>query len=204
MTIAELYEEMIELPRAIRFPIELIPPEGFDPEDPATWPKTSGRLEYVQGRLLYMPPCADVQQYIVADVVRILTSWVAGHPEFVVGTNEAGMHLNGATRAADAAVWRRADVGAPRGKLQRVPPLLAVEVAGEEEDEQMLREKARWYLDAGVQLVWLVLPDSREVVAISSAGEQRCGAGTSLPAHAALPDLTPRAGDFFQQLSAGA
>lgn len=198
---AERYEETIVLPRAVRFPVELIPPDGFDEERPETWPRVTGRLECVKGRLLYMPPSGDVQQDTVTDVVITLGAWVRSHPTFVLGTNEAGMRLGGATRAADAAIWRRADAGARHGGLRRVPPLLAVEVAGTDEDEAALRDKAGWYLGAGVRAVWLILPDSREVVVVTAGGERRYSIGEILPAHAELPELIPRVGDFFVQLS---
>ena len=202
VTIAERYEETIPVPRAIRFPVELIPPEGFDPDRIETWPKVEGRLEYVNGRLLYMPPCGDLQQDTVTDIVIALGSWVRAHPEFVVGTNEAGMLLRGNARGADAAIWRRSELGAYEHKFRRVPPLLAVKVAGEDEDEAVLRDKAAWYLGAGVQVVWIVLPEQREVVVITGTGEHRCRRGETLPPHPALPDLTPRVDEFFVQISA--
>src|SRR5215210_5945637 len=100
---AARYDETIVLPRAVRFPVELVPPPGFDPDRLETWPDVGGRLEYVDGRLLFMPPCGDLQQDTVTDVVITLGAWIRSHPEFVLGTNEAGMRLQGATRAADAA-----------------------------------------------------------------------------------------------------
>ena len=63
------YDETITLPRAVRFPVELLPPEGFDAERLETWPRVAGRLEYVEGRLLFMPPSGDVQQDVVTDVI---------------------------------------------------------------------------------------------------------------------------------------
>ena len=197
---SEHYDETITLPRAVRFPVELIPPAGFDEERPETWPKVAGRLEWVNGRLLYMPPSGDVQQDTVTDVVIALGAWVRAHRGFVLGTNEAGMRLRGATRAADAAIWRRADLGTYRGGLRRVPPVLAVEVAGDDEAEEMLQEKATWYLEAGVQVVLVVLPESREVLVVTSAGESRCRSGETLPAHPLLPDLNPRVDEFFTQI----
>ena len=201
VTIAQRYEETIPVPRAIRFPVELIPPEGFDPERCETWPKVEGRLEYVNGRLLYMPPCGDMQQDTVADVVSVLVQWVRAHREFVASTNEAGMILRGAARGADAALFRRSEVGRYEHKFRRVPPVLAVEVAGEDEDEAVLRDKAAWYLGAGVQIVWIVLPEQREVVVITVADEHRCRVGETLTPHPALPGLAPRADDFFVQIS---
>lgn len=115
MSTAPRYDETIMLPRAVRFPVEMIPPDGFDGERLETWPSITGRLEYVDGRLLYAPPCGDEQQDTVTDVVITLGSWVRAHAEFVLGSNEAGMRLLGATRAADAAIWKRADTGAYTG-----------------------------------------------------------------------------------------
>ncbi len=131
MAVGVHYDEMLALPRAVRFPVELLPPPGFDAERIETWPRVPGRLELVEGRLLYTPPCSDVQPDTVTDVVITLGAWVRAHPAFVLGSNEAGMRLRGSTRAADAAIWRRADLGAYVGGLRRQPPLLAVEVAGQ-------------------------------------------------------------------------
>ena len=193
-------DDVVVLRRSsVRFPVELRP-AGFEPDDLASWPAAEGRLEWVQGRLLYMPPCADVQQEVAADVVHVLRSWSAAHPGFVVGGNEAGMQLGDDIRAADAAVWRRADVGRPAGRLRRVPPVLAVEIAGEDEDEQALRHKARWYLSHVVAVVWIVLPETRELLVVQAGGESRHARGQRLPEAASLPDLAPEVDAFFLQL----
>lgn len=186
--------------KGVRFPVELRH-DGFDPDDTATWPRIVGRLEYVDGRLLYMPPCADTQQYVAVDVVFLLRSWSESHPGFVIGGNEAGMKLGGDTRAADAAVWRLADVGSPQGRLQQVPPLLAVEVAGEDEGERELRAKARWYFDHGVVTVWIVLPDAREVLVLHADTESRHRIGETLREDARLPGLRPEVDRFFVQIA---
>ncbi|MBI2896547.1 MAG: Uma2 family endonuclease [Deltaproteobacteria bacterium] len=194
-------EDHVDLPRsAVRFPLELVTPAGLDPDDPATWPSVNGRLEYVGGKLLFMPPCADTQQYVAADASFVLRAWTEGRDDFLVGTNEAGMRLGGETRGADAAVWRRADVGSVTGRFQRVPPLLAVEVAGQDEGETELRIKASWYLEHGVRVVWLVLPDVREVVVVRPDGESRHGLGGRLPAIDELPGLEPPVDRFFKQI----
>src|SRR5207249_11430519 len=89
-------------------------------------------------------------------------------PEFAVRTNEAGMRLGDDSRGADAAIWRRAHEGAYHGGFRRVPPVLAVEVAGRDEREPELRDKARWYLGVGVPIVWLVLPEQRAVIVVTN------------------------------------
>jgi Uma2 family endonuclease len=158
----------------------------------------------VGGRLLYMPPCGDAQQDTVADVVTVPRLWTRAHPEFVVGANEAGLQLGDDRRGGDAAVFRRADVGPYRKRFRHVPPILAVEVAGgDDESEAVLREKARWYFDNGVAIVWIVLPETREVLVLTRAGESRHGMGETLPSSPLLPDLAPRVDELCAQVSAG-
>lgn len=140
----------------VRFPVELRV-ECLDPDELSTWPAIEGRLEYVGGRLLYMPPCADFQQDAAVDMAFVLRSWSETRPEFIVGGNEARMKLGGDIRAADAAVWRASETGERSGRVRSVPPVLAVEVAGQDEEERVLREKAHWYVQNGVPIIWLVL-----------------------------------------------
>ena len=201
MNIAERYEETLPLTRAIKFPVELIPPDGFAPELTETWPKVDGRMEYVEGRLLYMPPCADIQQYVVLNVAGVIYNWLRAHPGFRAGTNEAGIKLKDTVRAADAAIWLGEAVGEPKGKVQDTPPILAVEVAGEDEDEAVLRAKSRWYLDNDVEVVWIVLPEVREVVVLTKATDQRCHSGETLPECLSLPELAPCVDELFSQLA---
>jgi len=187
-----LDEDTIVLPRLVRFPVELRTPEGFDPVDPATWPDVEGRLECVSGRLLYTPPCGLTQQLTVTEVVYVLRQWAGDHPEFAVGSNEAGLHLAGDTRGLDAVVWRSGDLPSGGHKFVQAVPALAVEVAGGDDTEPLLREKARWYLAHGVPVVWLVLPDTREVLVLTPAGESRHREGETLPPAPHLPGLAPR------------
>ena len=117
-----------------------------------------------------------------------------------MGGNEAGMILGGEVRAADVAVWRRADVLPRTGKLRRAPPVLAVEIAGEDEGEDELRPKARWYLDRGVSSIWIVLPMAREIIVVGPSAEARFTGAATLPQIAALPGLAPSVERFFAQL----
>ena len=202
MSTAPRYDDVLVLPRAVRFPVELIPPEGFDGERPQTWPDVPGRLECVDGKLLYMPPCGDEQQDTVADVVVALGGWVRKNNAFVLGTNEAGMRLAGSTRAADAAIWRRSDVSAYTGGLRRVAPILAVEVAGDatSDTETALLDKAKWYLGVGVRVVWVVVPHSRRVLVVTAGAITTLGAEARVPEAPELPGLDVRVADFFVQL----
>jgi Uma2 family endonuclease len=194
-------DEMVSVPRAVRFPVELEPPAGFDPERIDTWPRVEGRLEVVEGRLLFMPPCGDLQQDTAADVVYVLKSWARERDDFVIAGNEAGIHLGGDSRGADAAVFRRDAAAKYTGGFRRVAPVLAVEVAGEGEDEAALGEKARWYLDHGADAVWLLFPTTREAVVIDMGGATRHRADDRLREIASLPGLAPKACELFEQIT---
>jgi len=98
------------------------------------------------------------------------------------------------------AVWRRAALGPRSRGVRRVAPVLAVEVAGVDDDLSDLRQKARWYLAHGVEAVWLVLPESRSVWVVTAAGESQHSGAAPLPAIASLPGLGPAVAAFFHQL----
>lgn len=147
-----------------------------------------------------MPPCGDDQQDVAASLSGVLEPWSVAHEEFVVGANEAGMILGGEVRAADAAVWLRASAGPRTGGYRRTPPVLAVEIAGRDDEEAALRAKARWYLDRGVQLVWLVWPAARRVVVLDREGEAEFGVDDTISPRAELPDLAIDVARLFRQL----
>jgi Uma2 family endonuclease len=149
-----------------------------------------------------MPPCGEGQQETVADVVSALGRWAEAHPDFALGTNEAGMRLGEDSRAADAGIWRRRP-GPPGWAFRHDPPLLAVEVTGQDDTLDGLREKARWYLDAGVPVVWIALPDERRVVVVTAAGEASYAMGERLPTHSDLPGLEVEVAAIFRQVSIG-
>lgn len=198
----DAYSEPAPIPRGgVTFPLALRPPQGFVPDDPGTWPRVVGRLEFVGGELLYMPPSGDEQQYVATSVTAMLYDWARRHPEFIVGSNEAGMILGGETRAADAAVWRKAELGPRTGGYQRTAPVLAVEVAGRDESEEALVAKARWYLAKGVATVWVVTPGTREVIVLEASSTRRYGVGHEISSSPLLPGLAAKVARFFEQLS---
>jgi hypothetical protein len=192
--------ETVPVPATTRFPIELEPPEGFDPGRLETWPAVEGRLEWVGGRLLYMPPCGDRQAVTIGDLVVALGAWAAARDDFVFGTSDAGFKVGDDVRGADAAVWRRVDVGTVTGGLFRLVPVLAVEVEGRYEREPALRAKAERYLEVGVEVVWILLTRAREVIVLTRDREARVGRGETVPGHASLPGLAPPVDALFRQV----
>jgi Uma2 family endonuclease len=198
---ASPYAELVPVPRAaIRLPLELPIPPGFVADRPETWPYVEGEIEYVGGKLLYLPPSGDRQQDTSADVVGVLFVWRRTHRDFLVAGNEAGMILGGEVRGAGAAVWRKRDAGAREGKYRRVAPVLAIEIQGELEDEASLRSKAAWYLAHGVEIVWLVFPKTRSALVLTPGEETVRRSGERMPRHPSLPDLEPTVDELMEQI----
>lgn len=85
------------------------------------------------------------------------------------------------------------------GGFPRISPILAVEVAGREDTVEALEQKARWYLDHGVEVVWIAIPRTRMVRVFPRDGASQHGAGQRLPLHPSLPGLSPTVEEFFSQ-----
>jgi Uma2 family endonuclease len=183
-------------PVPVQLPIALPEPDGFVVAQPATWPPVVGRLEYVGGSLQYLPPCGKNQQRVAIDVATELNVWRRAHPEFIVGGNEAGMLLGGEVRGADAAVWRAGEPSS--NEFARTPPVLAVEICGEDETRETLLVKATWYLDHGVEIVWTLVPEMRRVHVTTATGTIEVA--DRMPETPSLPGLAPLVSDFFRQL----
>ncbi len=202
MSAASRFDEMTVVPRAaISLPLAFPPPPGFRADDVGTWPPVEGRLEYLDGELLYMPPCAEHQQLTAADVTRTLMNWASQHPEFMVGSNEAGMMFGRDVRAGDAVVYRESDLAVRNEGLIRAIPVLVVEISGRDEPIDYLRSKAQWYIDRGVAVVWLISPQDRTVHVVTQGSEERYQVGEQLSAHAELPSLTPTVDELTEQVA---
>jgi SAM-dependent methyltransferase len=143
-----------------------------------------------QRQILSMPPCGSVREDAITDVVVTLGGWVRAHAEFVIG----------APHAAAAAIWRRQDLAEYTGGLRRVPPVLSVEVAGVGETEDELRDAAACALDAGVAVVWLVLPEAGSVVVVAPQVTRRFGAGDVLPEPPGLVGFSPPVSALLRQV----
>lgn len=145
--------------------------------------------------VLFMPPTGNAREDALLGAAITLGGWVRAHPEFVLGAAASSTWLDAAPRAPDVAIWRRRDLDSYVGRLRRVPPVLAVEIAAD--DEGGLREKANGYLDAGVPTVWLVLLEARSVLVVSRSEATRFGADDTLPEPPGLVGLVARVGGLL-------
>ena len=110
------------------------------------------------------------------------------------------MLLGGDVPGAEAAVWRRDAVDPRTAGYPRVPPILVIRGRRPRGERGGAAGEAKWYLGHGVAVVWLVLPETCEVIAVTAGPETRHGVGDRLPPHRALLGLEPAAERFFRQL----
>ncbi|MEL6270443.1 MAG: Uma2 family endonuclease [Chloroflexota bacterium] len=132
------------------------------------------RLELVHGTVVEKPMPTEEHGLIVANMVFLLKL-------FLRGKNMGRVVVETAYRASADALNRRIpdlsytanDDARPlttQGAVPRMPDL-AVEVKSPDDSYAEIREKATYYLNNGVKLVWLVYPDGRRVEVFAAGAE---------------------------------
>ncbi len=148
--------------------------------------------ELIQGVLVEEMPPGVRHALIVAKLIALLLSYVE--------EKDLGSVL------ADAGIWternpdtvRAPDVqffdhsrlppGAEPAGYAEIPPNLAVEVRSPNDSHRALRKKATMWLNVGVQMVWVVLPETRCVdVYLSGQDSFRLSGTDSLEGLEILP-----------------
>jgi Uma2 family endonuclease len=122
-----------------------------------------GRCELVRGELRMMSPAGSEHGWVVMNIAAPLTMFVKERQLGYVFGAETGFVIHrgpDSVRAPDIAFVRRDRV--ERGVLPREhfpgPPDLAIEVLSPSDTSAAIHEKAKEWLAAGCQEVWLVDP----------------------------------------------
>jgi Uma2 family endonuclease len=121
-----------------------------------------------KGEVLVMAPCGFENSFQNGEVFGQLREWARAARHGVAVDLSGGFRLpSGAIRAADAA-WVRKDRLATLSKqAQRkflpFSPDFAIEVLSPSDNLSKTRAKMHEWLDQGVPLAWLIIPDDRVV-----------------------------------------
>ena len=157
--------------------------------------------ELIEGEVFAMPPTGLSHGFVSRRVVSQLGDFADQHQLGDVVGAETGFQLSETTvRAADAAFIsneKLATVTDPE-KFAPFAPDLAVEIVSPNESAYEIRQKVRAYLEAGTALVWVIYPDSREVIVHYPDGTAKTASedGT-LDGGDVLPGLAIRVADLF-------
>ena len=126
------------------------------------------RYELIEGRLYEMPPIGAPHGEITANICSLLRAHVKQHELGRIFVGDPGFILQrdpDTVRAPDVAFvsYRRLPHGdLPEGFLQLAPDL-AVEVVSPSNRPREILEKADAWLQAGVQVLWVVYPRTRSI-----------------------------------------
>jgi len=134
--------------------------------------------ELVDGEIIELSPAGFPQAFLTMRIGRLLGNFVDVQKTGWVLGNEAGLHVNRRkqrTRGADVLYISYQRL--PREKYHqgflKVPPELVVEVFGEKETWDELAEKIKDYHEFGIDMVWVVDPDSQTVKLHPRGGQEK-------------------------------
>ncbi len=132
------------------------------------WAQYAGqRFELINGEAVEMGTSGIWQSYIAARIVSFLMNFVTERQLGLVTTADGSYYLTPHDlRVPDAAFINNDKVARlqhPEGFAPFAPDL-AVEVISPTNTAIEMREKVKLYLQSGTSLVWLVYPETREVI----------------------------------------
>jgi Uma2 family endonuclease len=152
-----------------------LPKDKLTAEEFAALPLEGLRSELIEGVIHTMPPTFEDHGEITMRLSVILGRHVMDQRLGRLYAAETGFLLArnpDTVRAPDIAFISQRRLPAERPAPRWVPviPDLVVEVASSSDRPAEIRQKSAMWLDAGVRLVWVVLPGER-VVEVYRAGE---------------------------------
>ncbi len=136
-----------------------------------------GPCELIDGRVVRMNPIGRSHAHVAANLSMTLNQFVRQHKLGEVLVGKIGIFIQRGpdrVRAADIAFvsTERLAQTTESGYLKTAPDLV-VEIISPSDRWQDVRDKLEDYFTIGVQQVWIVEPDNRDVLVYSSITETR-------------------------------
>ena len=166
------------------------------------WETYAGKpYELVRGRIIEIMPTGYSHGAVTRRAAAILGQHVDENDLGDVVGAETGFYLSETTmRGADAAFISKGNLAKITEPEKYLPfaPDLAAEVVSPSDTAADIQDKVDLYLDGGTQLVWVMYPDSRKVVAhYPDRTAKTFFDGDILDGGAVLPGLQFPVGDLF-------
>jgi Uma2 family endonuclease len=158
---------------------------------------------------LEMGPCGEIKQKVppswthanLQEAVLSVLNAYARPRRLGRAVPELRVVLGDAARVPDVAFYRYARL--PRENTihpTSAPDLVAEIYSPGQEGRRELQEKARWYIEQGVELVLLVDPERRRITSVGSGGRHIHSGDEVLPLEALLPGLRLTPNEVFEAL----
>jgi len=163
-----------------------------------------GPCELIEGKIVPMTPTGGEQGVIESNLSRHLGNFVVDRKLGKVMNGEVGIFTRrrpDSVRGADIAfVSRERLADRPAKGFLTVAPELVVEIVSPSDRWQEMRQKIEEYFAIGVQRVWIVEPDNRDVLVYSASTEMRkLGEGDLLTGEGVLEGFSLPVAQLFEE-----
>ena len=141
-------------------------------------------------------------------LTHCIENWLANHKEgFVIGDGALTRLQDGLARIPDVSFYRWDRIGeksVPRDPICRTVPNLAVEIVSRTNTRAEMDRKRHEYFEAGVELVWIVYPETVTVEVWSTARDCHIsGREDTLTGGTVLPGFQLSISEWFQRAQGG-
>ena len=167
-------------------------------------PDNGMRRELIAGELHEMPPAGGDHGYVGLEIAYRLRHFLAQNPEVGGGffAAETGFRLTrdpDTVRAPDVAYVDEARLAQARARgYPELAPNLVVEVVSPNDTAGEIQQKTEEWLRAGVQIVWVLYPETRSAMAYQADGSVALlHADDTLHGEPVLPGFSCRVDDLF-------
>jgi Uma2 family endonuclease len=163
-------------------------------------PQEGKRFELNEGELVEMTFPNFEHNRIIRRLVFRIDTFLQAHPLGEVFPSDSGFLLSPDTvRGPDVSFLRaeRARLVDPKSNHFDGPPDLAVEVVSPSDSARDVQKKVDQYLKAGAHTVWVVYPDTREVLGFTADHVQRYGVEDMLEDRELLPGFSLPVSELF-------
>jgi Uma2 family endonuclease len=156
-----------------------------------------GSYEFVRGQIIEKKDMKQAEYLILKFLTRLFARTAAYQAGDEL-TPEMDSYVDGTRkRRPDLSYFTLAQI-LETGQGIRQKTRFAIEILSGSESYQDVLDKIQDYFDAGAELVWYVVPESRKVIVHTSADESRAYKGSEVVSAApVLPDFQFVAADLF-------
>ncbi len=163
-----------------------------------------GPCELIEGRIVRLTPAGDEQGAVAANFAAALQGFVREHRLGKIRIGEVGIYIRrnpDTVRAADVLFISNERYARKKSTgFLDVAPDLIVEILSPGDSWSDVMQKLRDYFSIGVQLVWVIDPQSRSVYAYRSLTDVReFTEDSDLPGDDVLPGFSVKVTQLFEE-----
>lgn len=160
------------------------------------------RFELCHGEVIEMPPPGKYHGFVCGNVARILGNYAIASGRGYVCTNDAGVIVGtnpDSVRGPDVTFYIDDETAEDMERQYATdPPLLAVEVVSPSDRINDVMSRVGQLLSRGVEAVWVIDPDSRDISICRRGTEPQLLSGDDhIEGEASLPQFQCSVSEFF-------